>query len=188
MLPEAMEQGRRRLDGPLVLGAGLVLIGALGLIVEYVPVPGLDLARYGWPFLIILSGLLFLAFAVAVEGTSGLAIPGGLVLMAGVVLAVQNFFDAFQTWAYAWTLVVPGGVGVGIVVQGWIRHSQAEVRAGVRVAWTGVVLFVVFAIFFEGVIHLSHLDLGIFGKILVPLLLILLGIWLLIRRTLPARA
>lgn len=188
MLPDAMDQGGaggRRLDGPAVLGGGLVLLGVLGLVIEYLPVPGLDLSHYGWPFLIILGGLLLIAFAAAVEGTSGLAVPGGIVLMAGLVLAVQNVFDAFQTWAYAWALVAPGGVGVGIITQGWIRGSRATVRAGLRVLWSGIVLFIVFGLFFEGVIHLSNWDLGIFGKILVPLLLILLGVWLLFRRMLP---
>jgi hypothetical protein len=191
MLPCAMDQGaggRRRLDGPVVLGGGLVLLGLLGLFIEYVPLPGVDLGHYGWPFLIVLGGLLFMAFGAAVEGGSGLAVPGGIILMAGVVLAVQNFLDAFQTWAYAWALVAPGGVGLGIIVQGWIRHSRTLVRAGLRVMWAGIVLFIVFALFFEGIIHLSNWDLGVFGKLLVPLVLILLGVGLLVRRLLPAPA
>lgn len=179
--------GGRRFDGPLILGGGLVLLGVLGLLIEYVPIPGVDLGHYGWPFLIVVGGLLFMAFGAAVEGASGLAVPGGIVLMAGVVLAVQNFFDAFETWAYAWALVAPGGVGVGLIVQGWIRRSRGEVRAGLRVLWVGVILFLVFGLFFEGVIHLSNWDLGIFGKLLVPVALILLGAWLLVRRLLPAR-
>ncbi len=181
-------RGTRRLDGATVFGAGLVLLGVLALVVEYVPIPGLDLGHYGWPFLVVIAGLLFIAFAVTVAGASGLAVPGAIILMVGAVLAVQDLFDAFETWAYAWALVAPGGVGIGIALQGWIRRSRTEIRAGLRVLWAGVLLFVVFGIFFEGVIHLSHWDLGIYGRLLLPALLILLGVWLLVRRLLPARS
>jgi hypothetical protein len=38
---------------------------------------------------------------------------GGVVTMAGLVLLVQNATDRFETWAYAWTLVLLVGSGVG---------------------------------------------------------------------------
>jgi hypothetical protein len=38
---------------------------------------------------------------------------GGVVTMAGLVLGVQNATDRFDTWAYAWTLVLLVGPGTG---------------------------------------------------------------------------
>lgn len=178
---------RRRVDPGAAAGAALVLLGVLALVVEYVPVPGFDLGHYGWPLIIVVAGLLAIGFGAAVDGASGLAVPGGIVLMTGLVLTVQNTFDAFQTWAYAWALVAPGGVGVGIMAQGWIRRSRAQVRAGTRALWTGVLLFVVLGAFFEGVVHLSHWNLGPYGKLVVPVVLILAGVLLLSRRLASAR-
>jgi uncharacterized membrane protein YhhN len=47
----------------------------------------------------------------------------------------------------------------------------------------GVIIFLLGAVLFEGVIHVSGQDFGFIGKVLLPVLLIVLGIWLLVRRT-----
>jgi hypothetical protein len=172
---------RRRIDGPVVLGAILVLLGALFLVGQLVPV-SFDLGHYGWPVFVILPGLAFLAFGLLLEGASGLVIPGCIITVTGIVLAVQNTFDLFATMAYTWALIAPGGVGLGIALQGVMRHSPEETRAGLRVATIGLVLFLVFGAFFEGMLHISGRDLGIVGKLGVPLLLIGAGIWLVVGR------
>ena len=53
-----------------------------------------------------------------------------LVALVGVVLAVQETYGLYQTWAYAWALVAPGGVGVGLTIYGLLARrgrSLAEV-------------------------------------------------------------
>jgi len=100
----------RRIDGPVVLGAILVVLGALFLAGQLAPV-SFDVGHYGWPVVVILPGLAFLAFGLFLDGASGLVIPGSIITIAGLVLAVQNTFDLFATWAYAWALVAPGGYG-----------------------------------------------------------------------------
>ena len=178
-------RARRRIEPGTAAGAALVLLGIFALAVEYLPVPGFDLGHYGWPLIVVVGGLLLIGFGAAVAGASGLAVPGGIVLMTGLVLTAQNALDAFQTWAYAWALVAPGGVGVGLIAQGWIRRSRVQVRAGARTLWTGLLLFVVLGAFFEGVVHLSHLDLGIYGKLVLPVALIVGGVLLIGRRLAP---
>jgi len=121
----------RRIDGLVVLGAILVVLGALFLAGQLAPV-SFDVGHYGWPVVVILPGLAFLAFGLFLDGASGLVIPGSIITIAGLVLAVQNTFDLFATWAYAWALVAPGGVGLGIALQGIVRHSPAETPASRR--------------------------------------------------------
>jgi lipopolysaccharide export LptBFGC system permease protein LptF len=118
---------------------------------------------------------------------SGLCIPGAIVTMAGVVLAVQNTFDLYATWAYAWALVAPGGAGLGLFIQGLTTGRPALRAAGLRTMGIGAALFLVGAAFFEGVLHLSGKEFGFVGQLVLPLLLIAAGAWLLVRRALPAR-
>jgi hypothetical protein len=172
----------RRADGRTLLGLCLVVLGAVALVLQFIQPPAFDVWHYTWPVFVILAGVALLLIAVITERVSGLAIPGSIVLVTGLVLAVQNTFDAFQTWAYAWPLVAPGGVGAGLVAQGWVRRSRAQIRAGLRVALIGFWLFIAFGLFFEGVIHLSGWSLGPFGRALLPALLILAGVWLLVDR------
>lgn len=173
---------RRHLQPARAAGAALLVLGLVALAVAYVPVPGLDLAHYGWPLIVVLAGLLLIGLGAALDGASGLALPGGVVTAAGLVLAAQTALGAYQTWAYAWPLVVPGGVGVGLLAQGLIRRSPRELRAGRRLLETALLLFAVLAAFFEGVIHLSHWDFGPYGRLVLPVALIAAGAALILRR------
>ena len=59
-----------------------------------------------------------------------MASVGGIVTMIGVVLAVQEAYGLYQTWAYAWALVAPGGVGVGLTVYGLLARRGDDLRGG----------------------------------------------------------
>jgi hypothetical protein len=177
----------RRASGSLILGLLLVLVGAAYLVGQYVPRPFLqvDLGHYSWPLFVIVPGLALLAVGVTNRAASGLCIPGAIVTMTGVVLAIQNTFDLFATWAYAWALVAPGGVGLGMFIQGVSTGRPGLRAAGVRTMGMGAAIFLVGAAFFEGVIHISGREFGFVGQLLLPLLLIGVGGWLLLRRALP---
>lgn len=175
--------------GPaLVLGVVLVLIGITYLALEFVPRRFLeiDLAHYGWPIFVIVPGLVLVGIGMTTRGLAGLCIPGAIVAMVGLVLLFQNIFDLFATWSYAWALVVPGGLGIGMWLQG-VASGSANLRtAGFRTMGMGVIVFLLGAVFFEGVVHVSGRSFGFVGRVLLPALLIALGIWLLVRRTMPA--
>ena len=147
-----MADGGRR--GSIVLGAILVVVGLLALLGRQLDV---DLVSIGWPLFVLLPGVLLLAGSLFVGGRPGigLAIPGGIVTMTGLVLAFQNATDAYQTWAYAWALVAPGGVGVGLVIYGLLAGQRDSLRAGVPVLLSGLGLFLGFGFFFEGILGLS---------------------------------
>jgi hypothetical protein len=172
----------RRLDARAGVGIALVALGVAALVAQFVPLPAFDFGRYVWPIFVILPGVTFLAVGLAVEGVSGFVIAGAVITVTGLVLAVQNTFDVWATWAYAWALIAPGAVGAGILLQGWVRHSRALRAIGRRLLWSGLGLFVVLGAFFEGVLHISGVDLGPVGKVLLPAVLILAGVGLLVRR------
>jgi hypothetical protein len=179
----------RRATGSLVLGLLLVLVGIAYLVGQYVPRPSfqVDLGHYGWPLFVIIPGLALMAIGATNRGASGLCIPGAIIIVTGLVLAIQNTFDLYATWAYAWALVAPGGVGIGLWVQGLVTGSPGQRAAGLRTTGTGLAIFLVGAAFFEGVIHISGRELGAVGQLILPALLVAVGVWLLIRRGLPIR-
>jgi hypothetical protein len=131
--------------------------------------------------------MVLIGVGMTVQGLGALCIPGAIVTTAGLVLGVQNIFDLFATWSYAWALVAPGGVGLGMWLQGVATGSSGLRAAGWRTMGAGVIVFLLGAVFFEGIIHVSGRNFGFFGRVLLPLLLIGLGIWLLVRRNMPRR-
>jgi hypothetical protein len=146
----ARKEDRR---GPIVLGVILVLVGAVFLATN---VTGFQLSA-AWPLFIIVPGLILLAasFASGGEAGGGLAITGSIVTTVGLILAVQEATGLYATWAYAWALVAPGSVGLGMLLFGSFTGRQDLSTAGIRLAGIGLALFVGFALFFEGVIGLS---------------------------------
>ena len=102
--------GRRWRGAETAVGGLLLLLGILVLAGQT-----LDLGRVGWPLFVIVPGLGLLGLGLAVPGRLGevLAMVGGVVTMAGLVLLVQNATDRFETWAYAWTVVLLVGGGAG---------------------------------------------------------------------------
>lgn len=163
----------------VVLGALLILAGIVFLFTRFVP---FDVGQYGWPVLVIAPGLVMLAIALGVRSLAGFAVPGAIVTTVGLILAVQNTFGLWAAWSYAWALVFPGAVGVGIALLGAGQHDSKQVRQGLGMSLTGLVLFSVFGFFFEGILHVSGVDFGPMAGVVFPLALIALGIALLVGR------
>jgi hypothetical protein len=158
--------------GAMILGAILVVLGG-AFLVSNITGFSLDAA---WPLFIIVPGLVLLGASFAFGGDAGLglAIAGSIVTTVGLVLAVQEATGLYTTWAYAWALVAPGSVGVGMFLHGTFTGRQDLQRDGLRVAGVGLALFIGFALFFEGVIGLSG-DGRPPLEDLLPILLIALG-------------
>jgi hypothetical protein len=160
---------------------GAVLVG-LGLLLFVQQAFGFDFGHYGWPLFILLPGLALLGgFAVGGRGAAGLAIPGCVVTMVGLLLAIQNTFDIWQTWAYAWGLIV-AAVGLGLRLMGERLGQPRPVVVGTYLLEGGVFAFVVFAVFFELILGLSSVGAGALRGTFGPALLILAGLYLLLRR------
>jgi hypothetical protein len=142
---------------------------------------GFDLGRFGWPFFVIIPGLAVFGVGLAVGDPTGERITplGAAVTMVGVILLYQNTAEHFESWAYAWALVFPTSIGLGQMAYGSLKGREEMVTTGRRLALLGSVLFLVGAFFFELVVGISGLGLGLdrFGW---PVLLVILGMLLLV--------
>jgi hypothetical protein len=178
--------GRRWLGWETALGGLLVLVGivvGLGQALE------LDLGGVGWPLLVIVPGLALLGVGLTAAGRLGevLATLGGLVTMAGLVLGVQNATDRFDTWAYAWPLVVLVGPGIGRWLVGVVRGRGDLAASGGWLIAAGLVGFGVLAVVFEVVVGIGGRPVGSAGRYGLAALLIGAGLILVGRRLLAAR-
>jgi hypothetical protein len=177
--------GRRWRDREAALGGLLLLLGVLVLAGQALE---LELGRVGWPVFVILPGLGLLGLGLTGHGRLGevLAMAGGVVTMVGLVLLVQNTTDRFETWAYAWTLLVVGA-GIGRWLVGITRGRRDLAAGGGWLIAAGLAAFLVFVVLFEAVIGLGGRSPGGPGRYTLAALLILAGLVLLGRRLLLTR-
>lgn len=173
----ALQPSRPRAGSSAALGIVLVVVGlfALGIVLF-----GIDLTQYGWPLFVIIPGITLLVVGFLGAG-SGASIPGGIVTMLGLVLAYQSSTGDWPSWAFAWALIVPGGVGLGLYLQALRDRNVEDLRRGRALMFTGALIFMIGFVFFESILGISGMDYGIVGKGALPALLIVIGIILLVR-------
>ena len=173
------ESGTSR--GALLVGALLVVFGAIALVVRVSDV------EVGWPVWVILPGiaLLIAAFAVPAPGGSGLAAAGGILTAVGAVLAVQAATGTYASWAYAWAVVAPGGVGAGLLLYGLLTRRGDIARGGLGSLVSGVVLFLIGFLFFEGLLHLDGTRFANLTDIGVPIVIMGIGAAVLVAAVIP---
>lgn len=181
-----MEQ-RRNEQSTLVIGGLLIATGLFFLVAQTFE---LDLRRLYWPYFVIVPGafLLVLGILAGPAPARGFVIPGVMVVTVGCLLLYQSLTGHWESWAYAWALVAPTSVGVGIALMGLLSGRPQEIRGGLTTALVGLCLFAGFAAFFEGILHISGRDFGMLGTIGFPLVLIGLGVWSLVARLTPSSA
>lgn len=167
----------RRIGPSAALGAVLIVLGIFALVVV---VAGVDLTQYGWPLFVIIPGLTLLVVGFIWFG-SGATIPGGVVTILGLVLAYQNATGDWPSWAYAWALIIPGGVGLGMYLQAMRDRDQHALRTGRTLMFVGFMIFAIGFVLFESILGISGRDYGLVGKAALPALLIVIGVILLVR-------
>ncbi len=121
----------RRNRNNLTWGLILVLFGGILLLNNYVPVL--------WPLGITTLGLCFL-LAAGLNRVGGLAIPGGILLVNGLLLFYQAVTHNWSSWYYLWPLST-AGLGLGMVIGNLLGMGGKKTR---RTGWlwllSGVVL------------------------------------------------
>lgn len=170
-------ENKNRNAGTLIGGAILISLGLLALVSEIFG--RLNFWGTFWPFIIIgIGGLFFAGMVLGGKGTAPLAIPGTIIAGIGLMLFLQNLTSRFESWAYGWTVIV-FLVGLGIYIMGVWSGDPGPRRGGAGVMRVGIVLFIIFGAFFEGLIFRSF---GFSGYIF-PIALILLGLYLVFKRS-----
>jgi hypothetical protein len=161
----------------LAVGIVFVVVGVFFLLIRLFNV---DLSSYGWPLYVIIPGLTLLVVGFFSLG-SGALIPGGIITVTGLIVAYQSVTNDWASWAYAWAPVAPGGVGLGIFLQGLRVHDEHLTRQGRMLMFWSVLIFLIGFVFFESVLNISGHDYGKFGQAALPVLLIVIGVTLLVR-------
>jgi hypothetical protein len=162
----------RRQRTNTILGLLLVLAGAVFLAQQFYPdLQVWDYFTFSWPVYVIGAGVLLLLLGLLV-GAPGMAVPATIVAGIGGVLYWQETTGNWDSWAYTWTLI-PGFVGLGIILEALLEGKpRGGLRAGGSLMVISAILFVIFASFMGGPALL-----GTYW----PVLLILIGLWFIIR-------
>ena len=164
-------------QGAAVLGAGLIVLGVIFFAGQQL---NIDIGEAAWPFYVIAPGLALATLGLTQRRGSGLTIAGSVVTMVGLVLLYQNATDRFESWAYAWALVGPGGSGIGMLLYGTRSGDRKMARDGFWTILTALGIFAVGLVFFEGIIGISGERLPLPNWVL-PVAVIVIGVLVLIR-------
>lgn len=166
-------QNNRSNTGALVGGAILIVVGLLALASQFI-----HWLNWGflWPFIVIGFGaLFFVAMFSGGRQAAGFAIPGSIISGIGLILLFQNITHHWESMSYFWTLIILF-VGAGIYIMGTYSADLGQKQSGARVMKVGLILFIIFGSFFEMVF-------SSFGNLIFPILLILLGVYLVLSRS-----
>ena len=157
----------------LFLGLLLILIGGWLIVTRQVPSlqAWLD-HNFIWPMWVIGAGALVFLIGL-ITGNPGMAIPASIIAGIGGILYYQQTTDNYSSWSYMWTLI-PGFVGVGEILAGLLgERTRRNLSSGMRNLVVSAVMFLAFGTFLGG--------LSILGDYGAPILIILLGVYVLAR-------
>lgn len=166
-------QTNRSNAGPLIAGTILIIFGLLSLAGRIFP--AIDWGSI-WPLAIIaLGSLFFVAMIAGGKQAAAFAIPGSIISGIGLILLFQNITGHWESMSYFWALILMF-VGLGIYIMGWYGGDENQKRSGFGVMKVGFILFIIFGAFFEMIF-------SSFGNLIFPVLLILLGVYLVLNRS-----
>jgi hypothetical protein len=159
-------------EGTARIAVALVAGGVILLAVNLLEI---SLMNFFWPMFIIGPGLLMIwpAYQATAENRSRLsflAVPGAMIVATGVLLFLMNLVDHYESWAYAWTLVLAAGAA-GYGYMGRFEETGERQEKVYRFIRTMVLAFMGLAVLFE--LFVFH-SLGAWW----PLLIVGLGIYI----------
>jgi hypothetical protein len=158
----------------LLMGFILAVTGGLYLVDQFLD---LELMRNYWPFLVVFLGLTFFIWMIlAGKRGAGYAIPGAFFTIAGLIFYVHNTYALWITWTYAWGLLI-SAVGIGMLIMNIYLKRDGLRKAAGWVIGIGLILFVIFGIFFEVFLDLAGANIksGVFlgsGLVLLGLFVV----------------
>ncbi len=180
MAPSETKVGGSVDRGSLLLGASLLVIGAVWILSHFLRIP---LAAYLWPFAIILPGVFLFIASLKMRDSSGeaLSIVATIITATGLLLFFQMLTHTWASWAYAWALIAPTSIGLGQMLFGSLKGNETLLKNGWQVARVGLIIFAAGFIFFELIIGLHGFGLAHFGLPVFPIIIIAVGTFILVR-------
>ena len=175
--PTQPPQTRSGSPGAAVIGGILIVLGLIFFAGQQL---NIDIGEATWPLYVIAPGIALVALGLTQRHGSGLTIFGSIVTMVGLVLLYQNATDHWESWAYAWALVGPGGSGLGMLLYGTRSGDRKMARDGFWTILVAIGIFAVGLVFFEGVLGISGDRLPL-PKWVLPVAVIVIGVLVLIR-------
>ena len=165
-----------RMNPTIILGIALIVVGILVVVGQ---IFNLSVGKFLWPFFIIVPGAVALwgGFRSQSPTGEGLLILGSLVSITGLVLLFQSITGLWASWAYAWALIAPTGVGVAELLYGNKVNDSAKRSNGLNIIRIGLIIFFVGLVFFEMILHISGIG---FGYIPLAVVLLIAGITLVV--------
>jgi hypothetical protein len=109
-----------------------------------------------WPLCLLGSSVIGLNVSMLVKPRLGdvLTLIASSALIASVILLEQAIEGYYGSWAYSWPLVLPGALGVGVLLRNATWQTPSW-RPGLWLALSGVLAWLTGLVLFEGVIGLS---------------------------------
>lgn len=175
--PSQPQRTRPGSAGAAVLGALLIMLGLIFLAGQEF---NIDFGTAAWPLYVIAPGVALAALGLTQRRGSGLTIAGSVVTVTGLVLLYQNATDHWESWAYAWALVAPGGSGLGMLLYGTRSGDRQMARNGFWTILGAIGLFFVGLVFFEGIIGISGKPLAL-PRWALPVAVVAIGVVVLLR-------
>jgi len=164
----------------IIIGSVLIIIGVLALFGNLFNILNMDDL---WPLILVGVGTaFFIAMALGDNSRAGLAIPGSILVMIGLILFYMNATGNWEAWSYCWALII-FAVGAGVWINGY-RSDQPELRkSGQDTMRSGLILFLIFAIIMEFIFTMIGLHQQV-NTLVWAILLAILGLFLLVWRIL----
>jgi hypothetical protein len=152
-------------NGLAVVGTLLVVAGLAWFVARELRLdPFSGIADVGWPFFVIIPGVILLVSSLIPTPPHGVgfAIAGSIVTTVGAVLLYQDATAHWESWAYAWALVGPGAAGLGMLAYGLAFHERDLVSVGARLVAIAAAVFIAGYWYFETVFETGRapIDLG----------------------------
>lgn len=175
--PTQPPQTRSGSPGAAVLGGILIVLGLIFFAGNQL---NIDIGEATWPLYVIAPGVALVTLGLTQRHGSGLTIFGSIVTMVGLVLLYQNATDHWESWAYAWALVGPGGSGIGMLLYGTRSGDRKMARDGFWTILVAAGIFGVGLLFFEGILGISGDRLPL-PEWVLPVAVIGIGVLVLLR-------
>lgn len=158
----------------VIWGIILILAGVAFLLGQLFP--GL-FGWFSWPWILLGLGVVF-TIGSLITRAGGMMIAGLVNLGLGGIFLYQNATGDWDSWAYVWTLI-PVFAGLGMFIGGLYDRGLRHVRpVSLMMILVGLIFFAIFAGAFGFDVNILRYW---------PVLLILIGLWVLFQAMRPRK-